>query len=189
MNKLLMVHVPRTGGTSFNHFFANKKNEIHFQNIGHKKLEAKRSAEMISWFKFAIVRNPWSWVASHYLTINYSLDFYITRNNRPATNAAVKPFKDFILWLFSKKKNQSYYITDNEKITVDYVGRFENLENEFNFICKEMKIEDGVIPLKHSEGSDRRPFKDKYKEIYDQETIDLVSEVWKEDIERFNYKY
>lgn len=66
---------------------------------------------------------------------------------------------------------------------MDYIGKFENLQNDFDFICKTLKLDNKKLP--HL----RKRNKMHYSKYYDEETINIVKKYHKEDLELFNYTF
>ena len=91
----------------------------------------------------------------------------------------------FIGWSRGKKTSQKeiYYDSTQGDILVDFIGKFENLEKDFNFICEKIGI-DAELP--HINYSKR---KNKYRDYYTEETRDLIGEYYKEEIELFGYEF
>ena len=65
---------------------------------------------------------------------------------------------------------------------VDFVGRFENYKNDTNFILSKMGVNRKI-------GHNRKSIRSPYQNYYNENTINLVSELWKDDIDFFNYKF
>tara|TARA_B100000287_G_scaffold246987_1_gene232165 strand:- start:204 stop:557 length:354 start_codon:yes stop_codon:yes gene_type:complete len=75
-----------------------------------------------------------------------------------------------------------FILGDNGKINMDFIGRYENLENDFKTVCDRIGIQRQLPhhkPTKHEH----------YSRYYDEETIDLVYKKYKEEIEYFDYKF
>ena len=94
---------------------------------------------------------------------------------------------------------------------LDFVGRFENIQQDFDVICKQLDVP--LIKLSHKNRSlslfrrdnnlyqilktikdslsvnQKRNTFEKYTEYYDDETIDWISKIYEKDIEVFNYKF
>ena len=77
------------------------------------------------------------------------------------------------------KKNQTWYLDED----VDYIGRFENLEKDWELICKEIGITHYKLPKfnvsEHNE----------WKSYYTDDSEKLVNEIFQDDFEVFNYDY
>jgi len=67
---------------------------------------------------------------------------------------------------------------------VDFIGRYENLQEDFNKVCKAI----GIAPVKllHKNKSERP--KD-YREAYNNKTKEIVARVFAKDIELFKYTF
>ena len=80
--------------------------------------------------------------------------------------------------------NQLDYITDrNGKICVDFIGRYENLQEDFNKVLKDIGLP--AMQLKHLNKFDR----ENYRSYYTEEDIEKVKKLYKRDIEYFGYKF
>lgn len=129
-------------------------------------------------YTFAFVRNPWDWQVSlfHYLRESIFHPKYSTVCNMD--------FQQFLQW-----RIQSYKITQNEFITnrqgniiVDFVGRFEHLEQDFRRICRKIGV---PFNLPHKNKSRHR----NYRKYYTEKTKNLVVRYFKQDIELFDYEF
>ena len=67
-------------------------------------------------------------------------------------------------------------------ISVDYLLRFESLDQDFNYLCDKLKI-DAKLPKINSSSHDY------YKTYYNEETKKIVRNLFKKDIELFNYEF
>lgn len=81
---------------------------------------------------------------------------------------------------------QSFWITDNTgEIAVDFLGRYENLQDDYNKMIEDVMGVRRVPRLLHVHNSN----KPNYRDVYDQEMIDFVAKHNKDDIERFGYDF
>jgi hypothetical protein len=130
-------------------------------------------------FKFAFVRNPWDRMVSQY--------HYILRNPHYHRHRLVKSmssFEQYVRYELSRNKPlQKDFVTDRRgRLIVDFVGRFERLEDDFAAVCRTLNIE-AVLP--HVNRTSHRD----YRYYYDQPTIDLVASHFREDIDFFGYAF
>jgi hypothetical protein len=131
------------------------------------------------YFKFGFVRNPWDTMVSyyHFLHSNQS-------SHRNKKVQALDGFKQYLEYEIKRNKyHQTQFLTDNNgELLVDYVGRFESLQDDFDKICKKVNVS---ASMPHSNKSKHK----KYQEYYDEETKQMVAEHWKADIEMFGYTF
>jgi hypothetical protein len=83
----------------------------------------------------------------------------------------------------SQRRGQmDWLVNENGKVIVDYVGKFENLEKDFEYIRKRLKI---IKPLPKT-NSTKHGF---YRDVYDSEMIEFVRKQCASDIEVFDYEF
>ena len=77
---------------------------------------------------------------------------------------------------------QSDLLTDtNGKILVDYVGQYEDLQNSYDHICKQLKL-----PTQQLESKNRSEHK-AYASYYDDALQESVADFYKSDFDIFGY--
>lgn len=163
-----------------------------------KKQFVKNGWKWNSYFKFTIVRNPWQRYFSFFKYFKSYGEKYMRRDesidwNEPEINQG-----KFCVELFKNKDDQtvlkkiilnndsqdSYYCDESGKIIVDHIAEFQNLQNEFVFLCNQVGIQ--TPTLQHSNKSSS-PLN--MRDIYNQELIDLVAEKEKGIIQLKGYKF
>jgi hypothetical protein len=72
----------------------------------------------------------------------------------------------------------------NSKLSFDFIGRFENLENDFKIIANELKLDSSKLPQKLVS-----VISDSYIDAYTPKLKDLVAKNYKEEIKLFNYEF
>jgi len=196
--KSVFIHYPKTAGESITSALTPtlepKAGRKHLTAIQVKNAFGQEKWE--KYFKFSIVRNPWDRAVSWYFHLRKKGDLLhplnacqiarkcsflefckiVLRDNQvqeEEARAGVRHFIPFCEWASDEGGN----------IILDFVGRFENLNNDFAVICKKIGIPRQVLP--HSNGSKHK----NYIEYYDDETRKIVEEKYAKDIEYFDYKF
>lgn len=92
-------------------------------------------------------------------------------------------FRNFVLSRQKSNFTQTSCLVDESKnLMVDFVGRFENIEEDFRAICRKVGITASLPHVNKSKRTD-------YRDYYDAETRDLTARLYAEDIERFGYTF
>lgn len=133
------------------------------------------------YFKFSFVRNPWGRSFSWYKNV--------IRDERHSLNYGVDPDISFRDFLYRFENNwgllpQMYWLKDKKgNIPFDFIGRFENLNDDFGYVCDQLGLKDKILPeLKLSGNPD-------YTLFFDKELTDLVYNRYKEEINYFGFEY
>ena len=127
-----------------------------------------------SYFKFAFDRNPW----------DRQVSFYHHRYRREDTPP---PFAEFIHKdSRAKVNNYEIYSLDGE-VTVDFLGRFENLKEDFAHALSQVGLE-YEAPLPRAKTTFRKDSKP-YRDYYDEETKKIVGDWYAREIALLDYKF
>jgi len=152
---------------------------------------------------FAFVRNPWDRQVSQY-------QWRVAKGER---DVAKRDFKEWTKWRWEgwlnwlenprkvirgvpqlghkdravvlTKAFDEIYDEKEDKILVDFVGRYENLREDVETLCGKLGVDKDIL-LPHKHNAKNRPH---YTEFYDDETIEIVRKFYKNDIEVLGYKY
>lgn len=94
-------------------------------------------------------------------------------------------FDAYIHWSASHQRScqKQYFFSPSGEMLVDFIGKFENIENDFNMVCKNLGIE---VELPHINFSKRNK---KYRDYYTKETRKLVEAHYNQDIIQFKYEF
>jgi len=186
--KIIFIDITKTAGSSIRYAIKGKyrcKRHHSIRNLFSKKVFCSylTKQQIDTYFKFTIVRNPYDRIVSlwSYMKIAKKTQFKDIS------------FKEFVLGV----KNNLYtrynicytpmiewVIDNNNNIKVDFIGRFENLDEDFNKICSIINIKNKQLKKLCSSERDKE-----YWLYYDKETKNIVEELYKEDLERFRYKW
>ena len=195
--KFIFVHIQKTAGTSITDALF-KIPETYQLHHSHSILNTIKIEDYKDYFKFCFVRNPFDRLISWYNMIlekGFHNDWskYILENS---TNfSEFLELTDIIIernplelqsqvdYTKSISFNQLDYISDNlGNIQCDFIGRFENINDDFNILSQMLNIK---LELNHL-----NKFKhNHYKDYYNQIDLEKVSNLYKRDIEYFNYKF
>jgi len=200
--KFIFVHIHKTAGSSIRNsllkldgseFLAH--HHTHLKWIDYKKYE--------DYYKFCFVRNPWDRLVSWYFGIlklksNNNLQKYIKScsNNfseflncrgiikETIYNKKIESFNTKIPYFKSISYNQLDYVSDDSgNILVNFIGRFENLNNDWNTILSNLSINKIKLFFEN------KGYHKNYKEYYQKDDINKVYEMYKKDIDYFGYEY
>lgn len=126
-------------------------------------------------FKFAFVRNPWD----RYVSAFRAGRAGIGTNDLPfeVRDYAVEPQSAIHF-----EPQYKFICDDDGRVLVDFVGRYEQLEEDWAKVC-----EIGGCPcsLSHERNTERRP----YQEYYSAEQREELRKLYAKDIELFGYEF
>lgn len=194
--KCIQIHISKTGGLSIRKALFGIDNTDRFMHIPPNNIQYEKYWN--DYFTFTFVRNPFDRLLSAY---SFTVDSHNPKSPlnrdfiRYLRNKNIS-FKDFVLnvlpdeqWKNIKrfKSIKEYFIgPDNNKFKYDHIGRFENLQEDYNKICCLLKIENPTnLPIINK--STNR--KDDYRNYYTDEMVEIVNDIYKWEINNFDYKF
>lgn len=181
--EFIFVHIDKTAGSSVT------------KHLGVKRKVHKTAKELINivgrpaWdnsFSFCFVRNPWDRIYSNYR--------YRVRTNQNDLMVNTLDFNDWVKKVFVDKdpfyyNNPKFFAPCTEWITdeagsvcVNFIGRFENLSEDWAFIANKIKADHELPHINDSKTKS-------YKTLYSQESIDIIASAFKSDIDMFKYTF
>lgn len=182
-HKFIFIRIYKTASTSVRDaltpFAVKENNDFIPPHISASEIINKIGKEFFDmFFSFAIVRNPWDWQTSEYEFIRTA-----PKHNHHKLVVDFGNFDKYIRWRVENIRLQKSFIySESDKLLVDFVGRYENLEDDFRTICSRIGIVAPPLPrMKVSVG--KKP----YREYYNLETEELVRQAYKDDIALFGY--
>lgn len=187
--KFVFVHIQKTAGTSIS---SALRGLSHTRNGYTTHSFLREFNYPPNYFKFGFVRNPWDRLVSWYnmhknLKMITPFPEYTMRNTNSFSDFLKKT--EVVIEHGIRKSiyfNQLEYLSDeNGNILADFIGKFENVDEDVKTIGEKLGIEDLKIPILNK----LRPDQDDYRKHYKDDEIEFVSNMYKKDIEYFNYKF
>jgi hypothetical protein len=202
--KCIFIEVPKTGSTSIRAVLGHPK-KPHLDIVQTKQeLECilqlsylydrpddvwdpdkpKRMADSIfeEFLKFGFVRNPWDRTVSLY------------ERKEGIQLSGEMTFEEFVEWINyssdtcihpTRHKNQlDWFVNDEGKVLVDFIGRFERLQDDWKQICGKLAI-DATLPHVNPNLSRRKH----YTEYYSTKTKEMIASKFGVDVEYFGYEF
>lgn len=196
----LFFHIPKTAGQSVRDALCTRSFTFPQQVLWHAGRVSKRDflgaspigghatlrraqdhftpAKFDAFFKFAFVRNPWGRLVSLY-------HFEKTRPNRPFyTLATTSTFEDYLFARFANgAPTQTKFIENHGGgIGVDFVGRFENIQDDFAEICRRIGIRPGLGHRNATKHSD-------FRKYYSDKSAEYVAQACAHEIALYDYTF
>lgn len=211
--KFVYLHIPKTGGISVGSTL-NQLVGIDEPYEGFKIHHDELTQDILeNYFIFTFVRNPWDRLYSQYkfrkfLHSQYSFDYFVknykdvfhTQFNvsdienipKKLDLSNVKTRSDWYAEFVHLPSQYQYihgkYNDGIDKLPyINYIGRFETLQTDFNKVCKILGLPKTKLPLKNS----ANPFtiKSNYRNVYSSSGIEAVRKNFVDDIKYFNYEF
>jgi len=196
--RYVFIHIPKCAGSSIHRAL----NTLHAQRsllVGkpkyHKHAKAVKVREVLgpAWnecFKFAFVRNPWDlMVSSYHWWLTYA-ELYPALHEDVARVREMGTFSVFIRSEFGRLMLNEHYggdltewISDGHEIVVDFVGRYENLNEDWSKVCRALQV--STLPLER----ENQVVRQDYRVFYDDESRELVANRFCRTIELFGYRF
>jgi hypothetical protein len=226
--RCVFVHVPKTAGMSIEHVFLGllgltwetraplllRANDD--PRLGPPRLAHLTAAEYVgcgyltaqawkSCFTFSFVRNPWDRMVSEYKYRGYpvKIDFKTYLFKRLPAAGWTDTYRHII-------PQHDFVYDEGGKLLVDFVGRYERLQADFDIVCDRIGIPRTALPrvnrsLEDSRADSFRELRKRlrraiwsrerehtfphYTEYYDDESREFVGRLFQQDVEAFNYAF
>jgi len=209
--KSIFIHIPKTAGSSIEKallssdggFRLFKTGDFDLDQIpphayGYRGLNQWDPKHMPARFlspkyakynKFCFIRNPWDLMVSCYFWWIQKVKLPIRIKQGEILSKI--GFDDFIYSFYTDYINeihhhglgQSYWFLgeDNKTVIVDYIGKFEKLQGDFNLVCDSIGMH--RIDLEKTNASKHK----EYALYYNECTAKMIKDKFFSDIKRFNY--
>lgn len=187
---VIFIHIPKTAGTSI--CDAIGQNALH---IPLSRFAAYNPERFAACKKAAFVRNPWSRLSSAFNYLHSAIGLNASADVRWATRhlSEYKDFEQFVLALEREKIRNDIlsYIhfrpqfawlqnPDGDQFDMDFIGRFENLENDVDRLsCLLNKS----LTLNHL----RKPQRQHQPVAWSDQMVAIVGRIYAQDVAQFDY--
>jgi hypothetical protein len=150
-------------------------------HITARQIRPVLGAEMFdSYFKFAIVRNPFDRFVSYCAFISRQ-DGHFASAPREYMKFVLTDMRPYNHILF---RPQSEFVADADgRLMVDFIGRVERLQADYDRICDRLGLP--RVVLERVNASSHRD----YREYFDEELVAMVSKLYRADLELFDYAF
>ena len=183
---VIFIHIPKTAGMSINsillpHLKGNlrmggQKTDLNYHTKAVDLINRIGQDNFDRAFTFSFVRNPYDRL--------YSWCSMLLGKKEKVTK---ERFKKWAMTNPNAIIQQSTWFKDKQdKIIVDFIGLFENLENDIKYVMNKLDLPFVSSDLQHRNKSNRSR---DYRKMYDSELIDFVTQQHAEDIDYFDYTF
>lgn len=178
----VFIHINKTGGSSIERALGTGLDH----STAQEKYDQLGAAAWQRKFTFSIVRNPWDKVVSHY--------HYRVQTNQTGMGDNPIPFDQWLQRCYLERDpryfdqermfmpQRRWLVNAAGEMLVEFVGRFENLQQDFSIICERLSVR---AELGHAKPSGRGS----YRDYYDDASRDLVARCFEEDLQAFGYSF
>ncbi|WOD06176.1 sulfotransferase family 2 domain-containing protein [Marinomonas sp. GJ51-6] len=191
--KILFLHTPKVAGSSMNASPLAKRVDYKIHSFKGDIFDKVKELGAESAFKYGFVRDPFSRFVSLY---NY---FYkmteehpFHRYNAPIVNV-VRQYHDINAFCeafeslrlkgnFHFRPQVGYFTSENDEYEVDFIGKYENLQSDFNQLCELLAIDQFELPVANSSGR----VKD-FMQLFTHESQKVIESFYRDDFNFFNY--
>ncbi|PSJ17036.1 sulfotransferase family 2 domain-containing protein [Nitrosomonas supralitoralis] len=185
----IFIHIPKTAGISVC--------QALFGCLGGGHLTA-RTYQVIfgaecykNYFKFAFVRNPWDRLVSAYVFLKKG---GLDEQDKIWAREHLDKFDNFQSFVMHGLTSSDIYcglhfipqceyvVNKDNEIDVDFIGRFETLESDFEILAKRLGVSANLSKINHSQKGD-------YRSYYNDASAEVVAKLYSRDIELFDYSF
>jgi hypothetical protein len=194
--KTIFIHIPKNAGTSI-------AKTVYGQSLGHIPISRYKSynkEKYQTYFKFAVIRNPWDrlYSAYKYLKAREGKPQWLDGQFADKYLRGLDTFEAFVLKLSERSYRNSvltfkhlipqhYWITfpsSRDTVQMDYIVRFEALEEDLK---KALRLEG--LDLDEDLLHERKTKKKNYTEVYSSQMKEIVADIYPKDIQLFDYSF
>jgi len=187
--KCIFVHIPKAAGVSVNRELFGNLGGAHRTVRTYKRVFGP--VKFKKYFKFTFVRNPYSRLLSAYRFLKKGGFCEKDRLWAEQNLAQYNSFRDFVHGWLTEETVMEYnhfipqfvFVCDRSlEPEVDFIGRFETIDEDFEKICKKLNISRSL--KNHNQGPEKEAH---WSTFYSKEEFEKVSRIYRKDFELFGY--
>lgn len=202
-NRVLFVHVPKTGGSTIDAMFDNEVPDARRveDRARHAPLGRllKAEPELADYWIFGFVRNPWARMVSWWSMVNGVFASVAAGDPKAIQKIERFPkawlpegefaddFDAFVLEGTAKiakvGRPQIHTLSSPER-KADFIGRIESYDADYNQVRRRLGLPEIEVAPRKNKSKHRD-----YREYYNETTRRKVEEVYADDIEAFGYEF
>lgn len=211
--KAVYFYLPKNGNTSvkkaiYKQLYGKDTKNIHYY-FPRTRFRNPVKDKYKDYFKFAFVRNPYDRLVSGYKDkiqspgqtgiINSQKEFYrdmpfkefvkiVSKTPDSKIDRHFRSQSWFLTHKHGKNKNKNKSKNKKQKLIPDFIGKLENLNEDYKKAMKKLGIKNPVELPHANKGKINKNKQKKYKDYYkDKEIKKLVQKRYKKDFELFDY--
>ena len=148
-------------------------------HVSFRQVQACLPKEAHSYFKFAVVRNPYDRFVSACAMLNKRNPTY--RGNETAFMKRALGFRRFRARVLVRPQWEML-ADDGDGLRMDFIGRYETLQQSFDEVCRLIGLP--TATLEPSNASEHAVF----PSYYDDELLRRVTDLYREDFRHFGFE-
>lgn len=182
-HKFMFFEIKKSAITSVRRHLLKKRAIVYKDLLGkyYDIFDQYSMSDVENMFKFTIIRNPFARVVSA---------FYYLQQLGFAEFSKNIEFKQFVKTIFKEKGIEINFhfhemidrLALDGELLVDFVARLENIEEDWRFIASKINAVGKLQKKNITKHED-------YRVYYDDESIEIVSNIYSRDIEYFKYSF
>lgn len=177
---LLFIHIPKTGGTSIVRALGSNEPSGHHPIVRDWPCLYQSAC---------FVRNSWDRAVSCYCYLKTDgIAWYDVEDS--VKYLKYDTFRDNILhwrdlgWLNQQHlRPQLHWIAIGNQVCIDFIGRFEKLQEDFDRMCEWKNIPKSKLDTLNASSHTY------YADYYDDETKEIIGNLYRDEIELFDFQF
>lgn len=187
----IFIHVPKCAGQSIRSTLFENLLPGHIQVSTYQLVFPRPVFE--SYYKFTFVRNPWDRLVSAFLFMKVGGAHRKDKLWAETNLSQFSTFEEFVKQGLKQETVQTwphfrpqvkFLKGQNGKIELDFIGRFENIREDFEIVRNKLRINRELLYINKTTIK-----KDHYRTYYTDELKQIAADIYADDIRSFDYEF